>query len=64
MKRVILYFLLGIVTSAFAQNNQLIINADLGTETINKNIYGHFAEHLGKEKATFINSFEMISFRH
>jgi alpha-N-arabinofuranosidase len=47
MKRVILYFLLGIVTSAFAQNNQLIINADLGTETINKNIYGHFSEHLG-----------------
>ncbi len=24
------------------------INADLGTHTINKNIYGHFSEHLGK----------------
>lgn len=28
--------------------NRLVINADLGTETINKNIYGHFAEHLGR----------------
>ena len=27
--------------------NRIIINADLGTEKINKNIYGHFAEHLG-----------------
>ncbi|GAH74492.1 unnamed protein product, partial [marine sediment metagenome] len=26
----------------------LIINADLGKETINRNIYGHFAEHLGR----------------
>ena len=30
----------------FAQN-QVVINADLGKDVINKNIYGHFAEHLG-----------------
>lgn len=28
--------------------NRLIIHADLGKHTINKNIYGHFAEHLGR----------------
>ena len=28
--------------------NKLTINTDLGKETINKNIYGHFAEHLGR----------------
>ncbi len=28
--------------------NQLILNADLGKEKINKHIYGHFAEHLGR----------------
>ncbi|MBN2329783.1 MAG: alpha-N-arabinofuranosidase [Candidatus Omnitrophica bacterium] len=27
--------------------NKLVVDADLGSETINKNIYGHFAEHLG-----------------
>jgi alpha-L-arabinofuranosidase len=29
------------------ETSVLIIEADKGTETINKNIYGHFAEHLG-----------------
>ncbi len=28
--------------------NTLIINADQGTRTINRHIYGHFAEHLGR----------------
>lgn len=28
--------------------NTLIINADLGQNTISKNIYGHFSEHLGR----------------
>jgi alpha-L-arabinofuranosidase len=31
-----------------AQTNRLIINADQGTVIINKHIYGHFAEHLGR----------------
>lgn len=28
--------------------NQITINADLGSKTINRHIYGHFAEHLGR----------------
>jgi len=28
--------------------NRLVVNADLGTTKINKNIYGHFSEHLGR----------------
>ncbi len=28
--------------------NQIVINSDLGKNTINPNIYGHFAEHLGR----------------
>lgn len=29
-------------------NNKIVINVDLGKEIINRNIYGHFAEHLGR----------------
>jgi alpha-L-arabinofuranosidase len=34
----------------FSQNtqSQIIINADLGKDTISRHIYGHFAEHLGR----------------
>jgi len=50
MKRT--YFLLCIfliVTSVNAQEtNKLIVDATKGTMVINKNIYGHFAEHLGR----------------
>jgi len=49
MKKAILLFasaILGISSSVFAQN-KLIVNADQGKETISKNIYGHFSEHLG-----------------
>jgi alpha-N-arabinofuranosidase len=28
--------------------NRLVVNADLGKAQINKNIYGHFSEHLGR----------------
>ncbi|HZJ82871.1 MAG TPA: alpha-N-arabinofuranosidase [Clostridia bacterium] len=28
--------------------NKLVVNTDLGNTTINANIYGHFAEHLGR----------------
>lgn len=28
--------------------NQITINADIGVNTINRHIYGHFAEHLGR----------------
>jgi hypothetical protein len=35
------------VEPAYAQN-KLVIQADLGKDTIDKNIYGHFSEHLGR----------------
>lgn len=33
---------------AYAQENKLTIHADQGKNTINKNIYGQFSEHLGR----------------
>ena len=44
----------GVVTAAdgaeaeSATVNKLLVNADAGKEIINRNIYGHFAEHLGR----------------
>ena len=39
-------------TAALAQDsapaNRLVIHADQGKQTINRNIYGHFSEHLGR----------------
>ncbi len=48
MKNTLLLVLLcGFSFSVFAQN-QLALNAELGRDTINRNIYGQFAEHLGR----------------
>lgn len=33
---------------AAKSSNKIVVNADLGKATINPNIYGHFAEHLGR----------------
>ena len=46
MKNYILLLILFASLYAPAQNN-VVLNADLGKDVINKNIYGHFAEHLG-----------------
>jgi alpha-N-arabinofuranosidase len=46
LKSVCGIFLL-VSTTIFAQN-QVTLSADLGKHTINRHIYGHFAEHLGK----------------
>jgi len=35
--------------NAYAQSNKVVINADLANHKINKNIYGQFAEHLGRD---------------
>ncbi|HEX6559042.1 MAG TPA: hypothetical protein VF021_06250, partial [Longimicrobiales bacterium] len=40
-------FLAGTAVHA-QQPVQLIVNADLGVDTISRHIYGHFAEHLGR----------------
>ena len=48
----VLLALLGVIALAVRSSadaeNRLLIHADKGTETISKNIYGHFAEHLGR----------------
>ncbi len=46
MKILTLSFCLTVSTGAFSQN-QIFLQADKGKTVINKNIYGHFAEHLG-----------------
>jgi alpha-N-arabinofuranosidase len=43
LKTLLLIFICGNVIA----QNKIVLNADLGKEKINKNIYGHFAEHLG-----------------
>ena len=40
--------LLFISAPLIAQNNRLIIESDKGETTINRHIYGHFSEHLGR----------------
>ena len=44
------FLFLSFVILAFLQGsaqNKIVINTDLGKETISKHIYGHFSEHLG-----------------
>jgi len=43
-----LFLFIGIISTKFiSAQNQIVLNADKGKDIINKNIYGHFAEHLG-----------------
>jgi len=49
MKKALLFLGFILPVSLAAQPlNKLVIEADKGEVTINKNIYGHFAEHLGR----------------
>jgi len=43
-----IFLLMGVASAlnSYSQN-EILLNADKGNEIINKNIYGHFAEHLG-----------------
>jgi alpha-N-arabinofuranosidase len=41
------YLILNLSLFAADEPNRIIVNTDLGTEKISKDIYGHFAEHLG-----------------
>ncbi len=49
MKSILIIFslLLFISLSGFSQN-KIVVNTDLGKETISRHIYGHFSEHLGR----------------
>jgi alpha-N-arabinofuranosidase len=40
--------LLILLPAAAACQNRVVINADLAKDTISRNIYGHFSEHLGR----------------
>ena len=48
MKNLIQIFVLSLCFLPLAGQNQLVLNVDLGKDKINKHIYGHFAEHLGR----------------
>jgi len=41
------FFIAALVTTHVWAQNKIVINASGAKDTINKNIYGHFAEHLG-----------------
>ena len=41
-------FVLLIVIFSYSQENTIVFNAPIGETVINKHIYGHFAEHLGR----------------
>jgi alpha-N-arabinofuranosidase len=43
----VLTLLFGAATLTWSQD-RLVLNADLGRDTISRHIYGHFSEHLGK----------------
>jgi alpha-N-arabinofuranosidase len=47
VKFFILYLIMSLGLLAADGTNRIVVNTDLGTATINKEIYGHFAEHLG-----------------
>ncbi|MBN1952316.1 MAG: alpha-N-arabinofuranosidase [Bacteroidales bacterium] len=49
MKKVrILFFLMLLPVVGLAQENEIVLKTKEAKDTINKNIYGHFAEHLGR----------------
>jgi alpha-N-arabinofuranosidase len=45
-----LFTVILLISTVYAQKteNKLIVNVDLGKDTISRHIYGHFAEHLGR----------------
>ena len=48
MKKFSFSFIMVFIFSFILAQDKIVVNADLGATIINKNIYGHFAEHLGK----------------
>lgn len=48
MRKIILTLLIGYGTLCSVAQNQVTLNASLAETQISKNIYGHFAEHLGR----------------
>lgn len=48
MKKMLFALLLGCIALNLPAQTQITLNTDLAKTKINKNIYGHFAEHLGR----------------
>ncbi len=48
MKKPILTFICGLMSLAATAQTKITLNTDLAKTKINKHIYGHFAEHLGR----------------
>ncbi len=48
MKNLLKLFFLLLFAGQISAQNTVVINADLGKDTINRHIYGHFSEHLGR----------------
>ena len=46
--RAIFIFSLLLICQVAVSQNYMVLHADKGADTINKNIYGHFSEHLGR----------------
>ena len=46
--KIVVTILLTVVLCQGQAQNSIVLNADLGSVKINKHIYGHFSEHLGK----------------
>src|SRR5688572_3493763 len=43
------FLIVGLISTKFLfSQNTIVVNADKGKDIIDKNIYGHFAEHLGR----------------
>ncbi|MEQ1798069.1 MAG: alpha-L-arabinofuranosidase C-terminal domain-containing protein [Lacibacter sp.] len=47
IKRIVILFFLPFIGGTVFSQNHVVLNASVGKTKINKNIYGHFAEHLG-----------------
>ncbi len=45
---VVTWIISGMCISSFSQENHILIKPNEAKDTINRNIYGHFAEHLGR----------------
>ncbi|MEZ5043637.1 MAG: alpha-L-arabinofuranosidase C-terminal domain-containing protein [Saprospiraceae bacterium] len=48
MKKLFNLFMLILMAFSSQAQNSVVINADLGKDTISRHIYGHFSEHLGR----------------
>jgi alpha-N-arabinofuranosidase len=48
MKNLLTLFILFFLLMEIHAQNRVVVNADLGKDTISRHIYGHFSEHLGR----------------